>query len=589
MPTITPIPIPVLTESARFGYGELEQVAWSPDGKLLAATSSIGIYLFDATTLAQVKFIDTGARLGAIAYSPDGKTVAVGRYDEVQLRDVETGELVRSYPGNSWAYGLREIIFTPDGHRMAVRADDMTRIWEVETGEILRVFDTEFDINDIDISPDGQRLATGENRNVRVWDIETGEVVYTLVTGDFDIVWSVAFSPDGKNLAVGLFGPLQIWDLETGRLFHTAVEPLGPIDNLQYSPLSQRLDEIVAYFSANALAIQLGDLGFTTTLDSYVSKAKDLAFSPDGTMLATSGDNRLQLWSVKNKELLREVDFGRQHIYQAAFGPDGRLLMLRNVNGETTLWDEDSKQVLIRFDEDKSLTSNMALSPNGRQVAVGAESDDRRIVQIWNLDNGQTEKELSLEGRVNAVVFNPDGNLLASAESYSSLVKLWDVATGQLLHTLSGHSDGVWAVAFSRDGELLASAGGAHDGTVRIWDVKTGEFLQKVGGMGPTIFAPHEDALIVYAPSGEGFRAWVADVTTGERIRELPYGCLAFAPDGQTCSTGTTLMDFETGETLYILSGHTMGISNVSFSPDGRRLVTTSYDGTVRAWDVPLP
>ena len=163
--------------------------------------------------------------------------------------------------------------------------------------------------------------------------------------------------------------------------------------------------------------------------------------------------------------------------------------------------------------------------------------------------------------KVYSVAFSPDGQTLASS-SRDATVRLWDVQTGAHLNTLTGHRYDVYSVAFSPDGKTLASAG--DDGTVRLWDVQTGAHLNTLTGHRYDVYS------------------------------------VAFSPDGKTLASGGNdgyrdgrihLWDVQTGETSKTLTGHSStldrGVSSVAFSPDGNTLASGGGDRTLRLWNLP--
>ena len=196
-------------------------------------------------------------------------------------------------------------------------------------------------------------------------------------------------------------------------------------------------------------------------------------------------------------------------------------------------------------------------------------------------------------GGIWAVAFSPDGALLASG-SDDRTIKLWDVATRRSLATLRGHTDWVWSVAFSPDGALLAS--GSEEYRVRLWDLNTGQFLTSLHGhtnrVRSVAFSP-DGALLASAGDDQTVRLW--DVVARQPLATLEghtawVWSVAFSPDGALLASGSQdrtvkLWDVASGECLATLQGHTDQVRSVAFSPDGATLASGAEDRTVRLWD----
>ena len=165
------------------------------------------------------------------------------------------------------------------------------------------------------------------------------------------------------------------------------------------------------------------------------------------------------------------------------------------------------------------------------------------------------------------VAFSPDGRLLATA-SRDQTARLWDPATGECLRTLTGHDGWVLGVAFSPDGRLLATA--SMDQTARLWDPATGECLRTLTG--------HDHWVIGVAFSPDGRLLATADSAAPGDAGPLVEGA---AP-----AQAARLWDPATGEHLRTLTGHDGWVNGVAFSPDGRLLATASRDQTARLWDL---
>src|SRR5262249_21125555 len=143
----------------------------------------------------------------------------------------------------------------------------------------------------------------------------------------------------------------------------------------------------------------------------------------------------------------------------------------------------------------------------------------------------------------------------------SSTVKLWNVATGKMIRTGGVHADLVYSLAFSPDGQRLATA--SWDKTAKIHDTTTGKELRTLGGHA------HPVASIAFSPDGKF-------VATGERLR--------FTKDGSS-EVEARLWDADSGAVLLRLRGHTMGIPALTFDDTGKQLITAGFDGTLRIWD----
>jgi WD40 repeat protein len=249
---------------------------------------------------------------------------------------------------------------------------------------------------------------------------------------------------------------------------------------------------------------------------------------------------------------------------------------------------------------------------DGMRLASGSFDGTARI---WNVTSGKSEIVLGEAGdsaSIRSVAFSPDGHRLATTSAYGTTT-IWDTNTGEEIVTLHGHApgqtvetrfNGVIGVSFSPDGELLATA--SDDLTARIWDANSGQALFTLRGHGhaPVSIPPFDGVIqVAFSPDGEQLataggdgtvKFW--DVSNGQELLTLdahPDNVvidLAFSPDGGYLLTGgwegiAKLWEVGTGQVLLTLAGHSSGIHGVAFSTDGKRLITGSEDGTVILWD----
>jgi WD40 repeat protein len=341
-----------------------------------------------------------------------------------------------------------------------------------------------------------------------------------------------------------------------------------------------------------------------STLTGHTSEVWAMAFSPDGRLLATgSQDGTARLWTPATGQHLRTFTGHTGEVVAVAFSPDGRLLATASGDKTARVWDLAGGPAW-RYIHDGEVWA-VAFSPDGRLLATGSQDGAARL---WDPATGECLHTLTGHaGRVMGVAFSPDGRLLVTAggdkaEGYwdpvvdDKTARVWDSATGECLHTLTGHTSEIVAVAFSPDGRLLATA--SQNKRAQLWDPATGERLRKLKGKisedMAVAFSPDGRLLVTASKDGTA-RLW--DPATGARLRTLPahdfrVDHVAFSPDGTQLATGGAdgtagVWDAATGECLGILTGHTGEVVAVAFSPDGRLLATASSDGTARLWDLP--
>jgi small GTP-binding protein len=197
------------------------------------------------------------------------------------------------------------------------------------------------------------------------------------------------------------------------------------------------------------------------------------------------------------------------------------------------------------------------------------------------------------QGEVNSVVFDPQGEMLASG-SDDNTVKLWEARSGNLLRTLQGHQGWVRSVVFDPQGEMLAS--GSHDGTVKLWEARSGNLLRTLQRNQDIVFS------VAFDPQGGTLASGSTDNTvklwearSGNLLRTLQghqnsVYSVAFNPQGGTLASGSSdqtvkLWETHSGKLLRTLKGHQAAIYGVTFDPQGGTLASGGKDSTVKLWE----
>ena len=301
--------------------------------------------------------------------------------------------------------------------------------------------------------------------------------------------------------------------------------------------------------------------------------------------------NRLEGNNNGNISLLNSIK-------TAAFSPDGKIIV--TIGDQINIWNREGT-LLKTFDKDTSSSITFhkgSFSPNGKMIAVGLTINPNitdpfnftgiiNAVQIWSIDGKLLKTIKAHSNFVNAVKFSPDGQIIASSSS-DKTVKLWSL-DGRLLRTLQ-HSGIVKDMSFSPDGRTIIAA---DYETVKLWGIDGREIKnlqQHSSWIGSVSFSPDGQMIASMSPPDGVVKLWSINGTEIKTLKAHDssfFGSVNFSPDGQTiASTGKEIKLWSSNGTLLdTLEGHNASIENVSFSPDGKMIASGSFDGTVKLWN----
>ncbi|KZP27506.1 hypothetical protein FIBSPDRAFT_928039 [Athelia psychrophila] len=308
------------------------------------------------------------------------------------------------------------------------------------------------EVNSAKFSPDGRRiLSSSQDGSIRLWDAVSGAHLTTL-QGHADGVNEATFSPDGNLIAsVSHDQTVRLWDAVSGAHLKT----------LQRSP------------------------------NNY-SPPWSVAFSPDGQrILYGPEDNVFKLWdpsSGKVLNLFRPAKGESSDMTCAAFSPDGIHIISGSNHGASQLWDALSGARLMKFPLTASYCVNcVEFSPDGTSFATG---DTHGNIKLQSSIDGARLMLFKENSTLTSVAFSPDGATIASC---SNTVRLWDVVSGAMLRTLTGHSGHLNEVSFSPNGHSIVFA--CDDNTVRIWNIghniRPTQYTRGIGEAGAIVEEEH--------------------------------------------------------------------------------------------------
>jgi RNA polymerase sigma factor (sigma-70 family) len=608
-------------------------VAYSPDGTILASGGGDhAVRLWDARTgkaLRELRGHLDGT--SGLAFSPDGKTlISGGTFDcTIRLWEVATGkELWRVKAPNAFPHGEpTSLRFSPDGQTVVSGSWDIC-LWDAATGKELRRFDGHRGrVLTVAFSLDGQRLASRDwdDRTIRLWDVATGRELHQL-RDDQHQVNTVLFSPDGKALACGCHdGTIRLWDVASGKELRPFVRHSHMVTSLAFSAggkglVSGSYDRTVRLWDV-ASGKQLRLLG------KHHYLVNDVALSPDGKTVASAGDDNLvRLWDLATgRELLRGE--GHEHsVCDLAVSPDSRTLASGGNDGTLRLWDTATGKLRWhrRVEADGQKVVSLSYSPDGKMLAsLSGPSFVDTTVRLWDVASG---KELhrwpgpqSLGG---LVAFSPDGKTVAAARG-DGLLRIRETATGKDTAG-SDKEDGVdlsdlsatrlpWArPVFAPDGStflMLVVTADSGDLAVQIRDAVSGQVLRKIPlPKYPSSLALSADGKLLAAgrwqeEAGQE-QIQLLEVASGKRLCRLPGHLqgeyLAVSPDGRLLAAAgrrphagglgddrtIRVMDVAAGKEVRRFVGHYGRVTALTFSADGKRLISGGSDTMILVWDV---
>jgi WD40 repeat protein len=598
-PAMTSISMPItMTESGPelviVGHSSyVTSLAFSADGRSLVSRGDDRAIVWDMETRTMRRVLTRSGddSMDTAALSPDGRLLVTG-YWPPMLWDLDTSQLVRRFYGRDYPFA-----FSPDGRILAsVKfAQEEDGGWDiilsrVRTGRVIRRIPCgESQPESVAFSSDGQLVSAlsvespddvlvfvttlcevnGGVPHRRLWDHPV--VLFCMAVGPKTRL--AALAPDGSRL----------WDAETGALIRTVHQ--YPSRSVHHGCQALSLDGTCVAVGDDDGTVQVW--GRTEaqhwSMQGHDSWVRALAFSPDGAMLATAGEDRLiRLWETETGKDRGSLGSRRVVLSSVAFGAEGHSLTVGDDAGIVRRWDLDTA----------TMASPVTLPPSS--LPDDGQTSDASWLNYADTLRGLTVWLRQADRR--RVTVSPDGGRAVMLGVERNPVLL-DVATGHALATLS--EDAPWRVAsaFSPDGTKLAVNVGLN--TLEVWDAVTGGLIRswevpKEHELGSSFAFTGDGQTLASGDSGYDVILW--DVRTGQRKRRCSVSrddvcALAFSPDGKMLAVGTAydkmLWTFGLGRggRKRVLRGHAGALRAVAYSPDGAWLASVAADSTVRLWE----
>jgi len=427
-------------------------------------------------------------------------------------------------------------------------------------------------VTSVSWSPDGKRILTGsgdprnpgEPGEAKVWDAEKGQEVLAL-KGHTGGVSSVSWSPDGKRI---LTGSKDRWD-RTAKVWD-----------------AEKGQEVLA-------------------LKGHTGGVTSVAWSPDGKRIVTgSGDTTAKVWDAEKGTEVLALKGHTLTVSSVAWSPDGKRILTGSEDRTAKVWDAEKGQEVLALKGHTGGVTSVAWSPDGKRILTGSGDT---TAKVWDAEKGT--EVLALKGHtltVSSVSWSPDGKrILTGSGDPVSLgkpgeAKVWDAETGQEVLALKGHTDGVTSVSWSPDGKRIVT--GSGDTTAKVWDAEKGTELLALKGhphwVHSAAFSPDGKRILTggggydnqWRPIPGEAKVWDAEKGTELLTLQGSVTSVRFSPDEKRIVAGSfdgtaKVWIGDKGTELLALKGHAVEVNSVCFSPDGKRAFAWDLDGKVLAWD----
>ncbi len=598
----------------------------------------------------------------------------VGDYDLV-IWDLDTGEEIRRLTGHTSP--ISSVLFPQiDGQLqvISVAFDGVVIIWDAATGEQLNSFTLAEGIH-LKLSLDANQtyLLATSNANPNhfgemvVWDIANQAEVQRLVP-DENGFWEGHLTADGTRIVASYWEGIQIvLDVATGEIVgRLNIESNGLPPNAYHTTVSMNSD-LVATSGPNNEILVWDSVTFEP-IDRLIPPYTNIAtikFVEDGAILyGTSTDGHLTTWDMDTLAQLGEfsetnnshvVDFdltdniqtgimgmsdGKIQIWNLSPLPPGQVaamteqdlvnraqflpatadqpLRVVSIGGdwdnftmvpEVLVWDAFTGKVLQHFGTGihTYMGNSLDVSPDYQWVLTGTSSSQPGLPQkpepnrmiLWDLATGEVVRQFDFPPNVDveSIAFDPTSGTvdkpLIAATNWGSDIRLWNIETGEVIRDFTGHTRIVHDVAITSDGERIM--GISDEGILRIWDIATGDELEAFTMPDNGRFfelSPDDQRIALNARDSQVF---LLDVNTGEVVYELVghderVDSLSFSHDGRYLLTGSDdttmiLWDVATGNLVRRIEGNYGRVWNVAFSPDDKYILSNSQADDPIVWE----
>ncbi len=620
------------------GQGIRHCLAFSPDGRLLAVGTDLGVFAYSSSSLSPVWRWTPGITVHSVTFAPDNRTLAVGCTDRTaRILGVQDGKVIREIaglPGPVYAVAISR-----DGEYLAAGSNDnQVRLWRLQTSEIVATLDCDAPyggsprtVQHILFAPDSATLIAVAERSVYIWAFKDRRLLRRIENPEW--IHSFSLAPDGHTFAIGKagfsgvlinrspkdqFATIQLGDLRSGELAPEWRTAETSTDGVAFSPDGRMIASVsgrnIYLWDRQTAKVVRTLKGIDTSMASCA-----LVYSSDGKVLAATPCGSLRVWDLRASAPI-EPDDGEFGLFAcAAITPDQGVIALGTSNGDIELRHLQDAKRIVALEGGESPISQIAFSANWRVLAALSSN---RVLSVWDLQDAlakgdrrasgifgsarprplvriQLPQDKNQPGRT-LFAISPSGDLLAAASGGAS-AGVYDGKNGKPVWTFEAATQPIAALAFLPNGRTLVCA--AKGGAISFWDINQRKLVKHAQyGSGqfwePWCIKPSPDGRWM-ATAGVlgGVEVWNVETLEAKSYSCFPFRttvshaavAMCFSADSSRLIVGNIdctirILDARSGELLKTFRGHTEGIQDLALTQDGKTLLSVSQDQTIRFW-----
>ena len=569
------------TEIAKLTEGSpFTQASFSPDGTHILTSSSEGIAtIWDQQGKKKAQFPDVASPRFPPQFSADGQYVLnMNSKDQADLYHLN-GHLIGSFGSGIVHRSMAG--FSPDGKMFFTtsREEKKVSLWNLQ-GKLLATLDHNGGRHEIQFSSDGQNiLSQPSDKTVQLWS-QKGKKLLTINDRNSSIT-SFCFSPDGQSILTTSYdGTAKLWDIEKEKWVRTFGQHEELARSGGFSPDGSMIYSSYSGKSIKVYSIKgrkIADLG-----ESSYANPK-LVFTPDSRRLILQATDRLvKIWDFRPRLLVQIAD-NLGSIGDACFSPDGKYILSHSTYGTATVW--DVRGTLLQDIEVGATVIQAVFSPDGQSFF--SHSIDS-MVRIWSLQ-GQFLGKIPLPDGRPVVKFSPDGKSVLT-QIFQKNPQLWNLQ-GELISELTFDPEWGGNPVFSPDGRYIFRPARQKERIIQVWDIQKKRGTTK----------DFEASSITVSPNGKHYllttysEFHLIDFESGKKELTLPNTNgrfeAIFSPDGMEILTYDKswnhpfILHDLAGDTIATFEGQSPGVVSVTFSPDGKLILTRTNPGNVQLWN----